>query len=188
MKHFSQEIQFLIMAGGKGTRFGDAEKCMQIINEKSILENLIDSLRTVSDFISVSTTLFHRRTIELCRLKNISVIITDGNDYISDLRKSISMVNRIPTVVMGSDIYFTDLDMFRDLLVSLPEPSKPIIDLLQNNSFSGISVFTRIPERDAIMEYYEMNSEKSFSVNINTEEDLRMLKLEISRKTADHFL
>jgi len=187
MKYSDRNLQFLIMAGGKGTRFGNAEKCMQDTNGKSILENLIDSLKTLSDFISVSTTLLHRKTLELCRLKDVSVIITDGDNYINDLRSSIVSIGRVPLVVMGSDIYLTDLDQFRYMIKSLPDHAQPIIDLLQNNTFSGISVFSRIPEKDETMEYYEMNSEKNFSMNINTKEELGMLKLSIGKKTTGHF-
>lgn len=188
MKYSGPGIQFLIMAGGKGSRFGDAEKCMHDLNGKSILENLIDSLLTLSDFIAVSTTSSHRKTIELCRLKHIKVVITDGTDYIHDLRKSIVKINRVPVVVMGSDIYFTDLDKFRDLIASLPDSVKPIVDILQDNTFSGISVFCRIPEKEEIMEYCEVNSENIFSLNINTEEELRMLKLAMGWKSTENYL
>jgi GTP:adenosylcobinamide-phosphate guanylyltransferase len=168
------------MAGGKGTRFGDPEKCMHGLKGKSILENLIDSLRTISDFITVSTTLKHQKTIELSRLKHISVIITEGENYTHDLWHSIVKINRVPVVVMGSDIYITDLNQFRTIITSLPDPAAPIIELLENSTFSGISVFSRIPEKEETLEYSELNSGKKFSININTGEDLRKLNLGLS--------
>ena len=171
-KHSGSDMQFLIMAGGRGTRFGDPEKCMHNVKGKSILENLIDSLRTLSDFITVSTTLKHHKTIEFCRFKLISAIITEGDDYTDDLWHSIVKINRVPVVVLGSDIYLTDLNQFRTMITSLPDPAAPIVNLLQNSTFSGISVFSRIPDKGETLEYYELNSGKNFSININTEEDL----------------
>jgi GTP:adenosylcobinamide-phosphate guanylyltransferase len=187
MKYSDSGIQFLIMAGGKGTRFGDQEKCMQKINGKSILENLIDSLMALSHFITVSTTARHTKTIEFCRSRHIPTIITEGKDYTDDLWHSIVRINRIPIIVMGSDTYITDLARFRSVISSPNNPAIPIVDILQNNTFSGISVFNRIPEKGETLEYHELNSEKNFSLNINTQEDLNRLKLILSQETPGHF-
>ena len=35
MQNPEMNVHFLIMAGGKGTRFGDAEKCMSPVNGKT---------------------------------------------------------------------------------------------------------------------------------------------------------
>ena len=187
MEYSDSGITFLLMAGGKGTRFGDQEKCMRDIGGNSILGNLIDSLTTLSHFITVSTTLKHGKTIEFCRSRNIPTIITEGNDYTDDLWHSIVKINKVPIIVMGSDTYITDLGHFRSVIASMNNSEIPIVDILQNNIFSGISLFNRIPGKGEILEYHELNSEKNFSLNINTLEDLNRLKLILSQKTAGHF-
>lgn len=187
MKYSDSGMHFLIMAGGKGTRFGDPEKCMWKINGKIILEDLIDSLATLSHFITVSTTSNHKKTIEFCRSKHISTIITEGKSYTDDLWNSIAEISRVPITVMGSDTYITDLDHFSSMISSLNKPAMPIVDILQNHIFSGISVFSRIPEKYETLEYCELNSDRSFSLNINTQEDLNRLKQVLIQRSAGHF-
>lgn len=170
-------MHFLIMAGGKGTRFGDAEKCMSTVKGIPVLENLLDQVSKIAKSITVSTTFRHVKTVEFCISRGISLVYTDGNDYVSDLRTSLAEIRRVPIVVLGSDSFFTDLSYFKRLISSSLKENKEIIEFLQDKNMTGISIFNRIPENESIMNYEEVNSERDFMININTKDDLDTVNL-----------
>ncbi|MHB1471935.1 MAG: NTP transferase domain-containing protein [Thermoplasmataceae archaeon] len=166
-------VHFLIMAGGKGTRFGDAEKCMSTVNGTTILGHLLNQISAISQTLTVSTTVRHLKTSEFCISRRIPVIYTAGDDYVEDLIKSLIEINRVPTVVLGSDTYFTDLPYFIKMIESSLKKEKMIIEFLQHKTMTGISLFNKIPENGNVMDYEEINSEWDFVININTKDDLK---------------
>jgi len=172
-------IHFLIMAGGKGTRFGDAEKCMSAVNGIPVLENLLNQVSKIAKSITVSTTIRHVKTVELCISRGIQVVYTDGNDYVRDLRRSLAEIRRVPVLVLGSDTFFTDMPYFRSLISSSLKENKEIIEFLQHKNMTGISIFNRIPENESSMNYEEVNSERDYVININTKDDLDTVNLRL---------
>ena len=105
--------------------------------------------------------------------RDIPVIYTAGDDYVEDLIKSLIEINRVPTVVLGSDTYFTDLPYFIKMIDSSLKKEKMIIEFLQHKTMTGISLFNKIPENGNLMDYEEINSEWDFVININTKDDLK---------------
>ncbi len=89
-------ITALIMAGGKGTRMkSPLEKPLIKIKGKPMIESVIQALDGAEkiDSIIVATTKYTPNTEEYLKNKNVEIIRTPGEGYLSDLSFIISKFN-----------------------------------------------------------------------------------------------
>ncbi len=155
------------MAGGKGTRIGNPEKCLIVINKRTILDNLVSLLRKYVSGIYISVSKGMAATEKEAESYNLSIIRTEGRGYITDMNACFQVINDFPLFVVPGDIYVKDGKIF-DMFIDMAKKSqKDIINLKSDGDFTGVSLFKKSSGS------YEDIYFKSCIINVNTMEDAR---------------
>ena len=127
-------IVALIMAGGKGSRFGvGVEKPMIELMGKTLLRRVIEATKdawNISD-IYVAVTERTPRTLEEATKAHVKTVKTDGVSYHADLQQAILKANlKCPVLVLSADHPFLT-GRFLDTVVSNYKKSgKPALIVL----------------------------------------------------------
>ncbi|MCE4607708.1 MAG: NTP transferase domain-containing protein [Caldisphaeraceae archaeon] len=164
----------LIMAGGKGSRFGSSVKPFLRVCEKSPILNVIEEALKLSNiaFIAVSdyTTSYAKEAIDKSKYSgHILMIYTPGKGYAIDISLALGVIRERPLLVLPADYPFlTEKTIEKFLRLSLAY-DEPVISLAQNGNFTGISLF----KGHSYERWKSINIDggKEF-LNINTPEDL----------------
>ncbi|KUO83738.1 MAG: cobalamin biosynthesis protein CobY, partial [Pyrobaculum sp. JCHS_4] len=91
----------VILAGGRGERFGDPEKCLAPVCGVPLLFRVAGALAQVVDKLYVATTPRHKRVAEAAARWGIDVIHTPGLGYEQDFAR---LAAYAPAVVTACDI------------------------------------------------------------------------------------
>jgi GTP:adenosylcobinamide-phosphate guanylyltransferase len=94
-------ITGIILAGGRGERFGDPEKCLAPVCGVPLLFRVAGALAQVVDKLYVATTPRHKRVAEAAARWGIDVIHTPGLGYEQDFAR---LAAYAPAVVTACDI------------------------------------------------------------------------------------
>jgi len=94
-------ITGIILAGGRGERFGDPEKCLAPVCGVPLLFRVAGALAQVVDKVYVATTPRHKRVAEAAARWGIDVIHTPGLGYEQDFAR---LAAYAPAVVAACDI------------------------------------------------------------------------------------
>ncbi|MGD6933198.1 MAG: NTP transferase domain-containing protein [Candidatus Bathyarchaeia archaeon] len=81
-------VSALVMAGGKGTRMGSSqEKPLIKVCDKPVIQYVLDALNNAKkiDTIYVAVTERTPKTAQLMRESNVQIVMTPGQDYVSDM-------------------------------------------------------------------------------------------------------
>ncbi len=81
-------VPALVMAGGKGTRMGSTqEKPLIKVCGKPVIEYVLDALKSAKkiDKVYVAVTERTPKTAQLMRESNVQIVMTPGQDYVSDM-------------------------------------------------------------------------------------------------------
>jgi adenosylcobinamide-phosphate guanylyltransferase len=136
-------IVALIMAGGKGTRFGgDNEKPMAQFNGKSLIRRVIEAVKE-SERISetyVAVTSHSPKTAQEAKKSSVKVIETDGRGYHADIKQAVQAAKiKCPVLIVSADLPLLSGVFLDEIIGEYEESGKPALTVM-------------IPE-EALMEY-----------------------------------
>lgn len=127
-------IVALIMAGGKGTRFGgDAEKPMAQFKGKPLIRWAIEAVKE-SERISetyVAVTAYSPKTAQEARKASVRVIETDGRGYHADVQQAVQDAKiRCPVLIVSADLPLLDGEFLDKVIEEYEESGKPALTVL----------------------------------------------------------
>ncbi len=99
-----------ILAGGKGKRFKNPEKCIVSIQKlgKSTLELLLEKLNKHNTHVIVVTTEKHTGIISFCKRNSIDFIALSGLDLCYDMCLLVNIIRKRPLIVLPCDLVVND--------------------------------------------------------------------------------
>ena len=128
------DIVALIMAGGKGTRFGgDTEKPMAILNGKPLIRRVIEAVKESERIteIYVAVTSYSPKTAQEATKAAVKVIETEGKGYHADVQQAVkdAKINS-PVLIVSADLPLLT-GMFLDKIIKEYEESgKPALTVM----------------------------------------------------------
>jgi len=128
------DIVALIMAGGKGTRFGgDTEKPMALFNGKPLIRRVIEAVKEserITD-IYVAVTSYSPKTAQEAKKASVKVIETEGKGYHADVQQAVQDANiKCPVLIVSADLPLLN-GMFLDKIIKEYEESgKPALTVM----------------------------------------------------------
>ena len=137
------EIVALIMAGGKGTRFGgDTEKPMALFNGKPLIGRVIEATKQSKKIteIYVAVTSYSPKTAQEAKKASVKVIETEGKGYHADVQQAVQDVNiNCPVMIVSAD---------------LPLLNGPFLDeIIEEYEESGMPALTVMIPEEALIEF-----------------------------------
>ena len=124
----------MIMAGGKGTRFGgDTEKPMALFNGKPLIRRVIEAVKEserITD-IYVAVTSYSPKTAQEAKKASVKVIETEGKGYHADVQQAVQDANiKCPVLIVSADLPLLN-GMFLDKIIKEYEESgKPALTVM----------------------------------------------------------
>ncbi len=98
-------VQCIVMAGGRGTRFGSPTKFLRKVCGESIIERLLKQLESVCSHILVTLSKYTiAESKSLCNSYEVDCVELSGGGYVEDLTTSLSMCIKPPVLVLAADI------------------------------------------------------------------------------------
>lgn len=127
-------IVALIMAGGRGERFGkDIEKPMIKLLGKPLIKRVIEAAKA-SKRISetyVAVTLYNSQTAEEAVKASAKVVETEGNGYHADLRQAVLKLNlACPVLTISSDLPLLNGEFLDEIIDKYEKSRKPALTVL----------------------------------------------------------
>jgi len=127
-------IVALIMAGGRGTRFGnDLEKPMAKLLGKTLIRRVIEATKA-SKRISetyVAVTAYSSQTAEEAIKASAKVIETVGQGYHEDLRQAVLKLNlNCPVLTISADLPLLNGEFLDEIIVKYEKSRKPALTVL----------------------------------------------------------
>jgi adenosylcobinamide-phosphate guanylyltransferase len=147
----------LIMAGGKGTRFGgDTEKPMALFNGKPLIRHVIKAVKEAERIneIYVAVTTYCPITSKEVAKASVNIIETDGQGYHADVRQAIKDANlNCPVMIISSDLPLLNGKFLDEIIDRYEKSSKPALTvLIPEKAFSKYGLSTVSPyEHQGIM-------------------------------------
>jgi len=127
-------IVALIMAGGRGKRFGgDIEKPMIKLLGKPLIRRVIEatkaSKRTSETYVAV--TLYNSKTAEEAVKASAKIVETKGQGYHADLRQAILKLNlACPVLTISSDLPLLNGEFLDEIIDKYEKSRKPALTVL----------------------------------------------------------
>jgi len=127
-------IVALIMAGGKGTRFGgDTEKPMALFMGKPLIRIVIEatkeSKRIAETYVAVTS--FSPKTAQEAAEASVKVVETDGQGYHADLQQAIQDANlKCPVLIISADLPLLNGEFLDEIISKYEESGKPALTVL----------------------------------------------------------
>jgi adenosylcobinamide-phosphate guanylyltransferase len=127
-------IVALIMAGGKGTRFGaDTEKPMAQFMGKPLIRRVIEATKEskrIADTI-VAVTAYSPKTAQEAAEASVKVVETDGRGYHEDLQQAIQDANlKCPVLIVSADLPLLNGEFLDQIISRYEESGKPALTVL----------------------------------------------------------
>jgi adenosylcobinamide-phosphate guanylyltransferase len=127
-------IVALIMAGGRGKRFGgDTEKPMIKLLGKPLIRRVIEATKA-SKRISetyVAVTLYNSKTAEEAANSSTKIVETKGNGYHADLRQAILKLKlACPVLTISSDLPLVNGEFLDEIIDKYEKSRKPALTVL----------------------------------------------------------
>jgi len=128
------KIVALIMAGGKGTRFGgDTEKPMAVFMGKPIIQRVIEAAKASKKIAEtyVAVTANSPKTADESRKASVNVIETDGKGYHEDLQQAIKAAElACPVLIISADIPLLTGEFLDKIIAKYLESGKPALTVM----------------------------------------------------------
>lgn len=166
----------IIMAGGKGSRMRDPEKCLIRIGKLSIIANLSEILSHLGYETFIATTSLHRKVIQFAEENSIDIIYTAGSGYETDLGEAIVSLAKVPVLVVPGDLITVDKSLFLEAWKAGTRSGAGVVTFTLNGNFSGISVINRLPPIGMPMDFETADIRSGGSFNVNTPADLELAR------------
>jgi len=98
-------VNCIIMAGGKGTRFGSPAKFLSKVCGESIVERLLKQLESVCCHIMLALSKYTIMNVKnICGNYEVDCLESSGEDYVKDLATILSAYIKPPVLVLAADI------------------------------------------------------------------------------------
>jgi len=127
-------IVALIMAGGKGTRFGgDTEKPMAMFMGKSIIARVIEATKESERIAEtyVAVTSYSPKTTQETKNASVKLIETDGKGYHSDLQQAIKDAKLSgPVLIISADLPLLNGKVLNEIIEKYIESNKPALTVM----------------------------------------------------------
>jgi adenosylcobinamide-phosphate guanylyltransferase len=127
-------IVALIMAGGKGTRFGgDTEKPMAQFMGKPLIRRVIEatkeSKRIAETYVAV--TGYSPKTAQEAAEASVKVVETDGKGYHADLQQAVKDANlKCPVLIVSADLPLLSGEFLDEIIGEYEESGNPALTVL----------------------------------------------------------
>ncbi len=173
------KIPCIIMAGGRGTRFGSPLKFLSHICGKSVLEKLLMDSEIVCRYIVLALSKTTLRIKHICTDKYsiIDCIETSGEDFIRDLTLLLDILPK-PLLMIAADVYISDNKILIDFVNRALKTSEDIVTLTIDDNgekLVGITLFKK-PHGSWRNIIYSKNS----VIDIDKVDDLKNVKCSYS--------
>lgn len=194
-------ITALVMAGGRGTRMKlDEEKPLIQVGGKTMIEYVIDALKKARkvDEIVIAVSKHTPETAEKMRKLSFRVLETPGEGYVPDIQYAVKKLKLGKFLSISADLPLITSDLIDDVLGSYARSGKPALTVMASAEFCkrigiepkyqfkykgrivtpiGINVLDgdKIDEPKIEEEVLILENEE-FIINVNTIEDLKILK------------
>jgi adenosylcobinamide-phosphate guanylyltransferase len=127
-------IVALIMAGGKGTRFGgNTEKPMAQFMGKPLIRRVIEATKEsekIADTI-VAVTSFSPKTAREAAEASVKVVETDGQGYHADLQQAVQAAKlKCPVLIVSADLPLLTGEFLDEVIEKYEESGKPALTVL----------------------------------------------------------
>ena len=124
----------LIMAGGKGTRFGkDIEKPMAHFMGKPLIRRVIEvtkESKRISETV-VAVTAISPNTTQEAKKASVKVIETDGKGYHEDLQQAVQTAKlECPVLIISADLPLLTGEFLDEIVSKYEEAGKPALTVL----------------------------------------------------------
>lgn len=182
----------LVMAGGKGERFGEGEKPMALYRGRPLVRHVIASLEQAEKIgeIIVVTSPWTRKTEEYLRKKEWRILRAPGRGYVEDMIYALKNLGLGPTLTMAADLPLIrpgDVDAVvgeysgqREPALAVMVPKTLLLDMGLTPTIvygdlvpAGINIVDggdlHGPQRTVVM------NNPRLAVNVNTRKDLQWL-------------
>ena len=165
----------IIMAGGKGKRFGSSFKPFTELCGKPMIFNIIDKTRKLFKFniIAISENVENFLYIIKNKYKDILLVYTTGIDYSIDLKILLDVIKNRPIMVFPSDIPFIKDNMIEEIILSAKEMD---IDLITVLNKQGEPIGISIIKGNNLNRWTNLKLNENL-ININTINDLNNAKV-----------
>ena len=201
----------LIMAGGRGTRFGgDIEKPMAMFMGKPLIKRVIEAAKESKriEKIYVAVTAYSPKTTQEIKNTSVRLIETDGKGYHTDLQQAIKDAKLSgPVLIISADLPLLNGKILDEIIEKYEESNKPALTVMipeeacrkyglsavsiyehKGNMYavSGINIIDgqRILEEQEQEVFISSKPEAVFTVNsLNDLETARKYLLNIKEKT-----
>jgi adenosylcobinamide-phosphate guanylyltransferase len=128
------DVVALIMAGGKGTRFGgDTEKPMAIFNGKPLIRRVIDAAKESKRIteIYVAVTSYSPKTAQEATKAAVKVIETEGKGYHSDVQQAVQDAKiNCPVLIVSADLPLLTGMFLDEIINEYEESGKPALTVM----------------------------------------------------------
>jgi GTP:adenosylcobinamide-phosphate guanylyltransferase len=160
------------MAGGKGVRMHDPEKCMIRIGKFIIIANLVEILSHSGFEIVIATTSLHRKVCRFAEKNRMDIVYTAGSGYEKDLGEAVVSLGKVPVLVAPCDLITGDRGLFEEVWEAGTRSGAGVVTFTLNGDLSGISVMNRLPQMGIPMDFETIDIRSGGSFNVNTPADL----------------
>jgi adenosylcobinamide-phosphate guanylyltransferase len=127
-------IVALIMAGGKGTRFGgDTEKPMAQFMSKPLIRRVIEATKESKKIAEtyVAVTGYSPKTAQEAAEASVKVIETNGQGYHADLQQAVQDANlKCPVLIISADLPLLNGEFLDEIISKYEESNKPALTVL----------------------------------------------------------
>jgi adenosylcobinamide-phosphate guanylyltransferase len=128
------QVVALIMAGGKGTRFGkDAEKPMAQFMGKRLIRRVIEATKQSKKITEtvVAVTAISPNTAKEAKKASVKVVETDGKGYHTDLQQAVQDANlKCPVLIVSADLPLLTGEFLDEIIIKYEEAGKPALTVL----------------------------------------------------------
>ena len=127
-------IVALIMAGGKGIRFGgDTEKPITQFMGKSLIRRVIeatkDSKKIAETYVAITS--YSPKTAQEAEEASAKIIMTDGKGYHSDAQQAIQKANlTCPVLIISADLPLINGKFLDEIINKYEKSTKPALTVL----------------------------------------------------------
>ncbi|MHB1708244.1 MAG: NTP transferase domain-containing protein [Thermoplasmataceae archaeon] len=162
----------ILMAGGKGARMRDPEKCLISIGKLSIIANLSGILSHSGFETVIATTRQHSKVTQFAEENGIDIVYTAGSGYETDLGEAVVSLAKVPVLVVPGDLVTAHKGLFLEVWETGTRSGAGVVTFTLNGNFSGISVMNRLPLIGIPMDFGTVDIRSGGSFNVNTPADL----------------
>ncbi len=140
-----ESVTCLIMAGGRGSRYGSPNKIVANVCGKPLIRHVIDSIKSVCRdvYIAISKNTSDIAVIRRLCTEEVRCVKTSGEGYVKDLISIMCSLPK-PTLVISGDI-FTHKDIVEEFVAKALKIGKDVVTMVvSKNGIEepvGISLF-----------------------------------------------